>query len=227
MSITILYKVYSLYRGIWFFVTFCYRKLHNRKVYKLNNLIICTMDKKLYNRNRIRIWRYNKFPEKYPHLKDVKIDTPDNCVPRRSSHRRTREQILLDIKLKEEARERKDKERIAKIEEKIQKRVEKETIRFQKFEKEMERESIKRKMCCSICGNRNLVQDHNHICCIKGNGCDICRREFICYNCNMILGLCKEDVDILQRIINYKIQWDKIYKKRKQGLSEKEIFMPD
>lgn len=50
---------------------------------------------------------------------------------------------------------------------------------------------------CEICGanDRVIVFDHNH---------EIGKfRGWICHNCNAVIGMAKEDPDVLQRIIEY------------------------
>jgi len=60
---------------------------------------------------------------------------------------------------------------------------------------------------CAICGKhqdefkKRLAIDHNHK---TGDN-----RGLICHNCNLMLGLAYEDIQILQCGINYLIKWNK------------------
>jgi len=59
---------------------------------------------------------------------------------------------------------------------------------------------------CIICHIRPrtiLVQDHDHRCCIKGNGCKRCRRGLLCYKCNLALGLVNDSPLVLKAMIDY------------------------
>ncbi len=53
---------------------------------------------------------------------------------------------------------------------------------------------------CAICGGlnndgRGLHVDHNH------NGGEV--RGLLCYKCNLLLGLCNEDLTLLQKAVIY------------------------
>lgn len=59
--------------------------------------------------------------------------------------------------------------------------------------------------CCAICGNKliniqSFCVDHNHA---TGKA-----RGLLCSNCNWILGLCKENVFILEKAILYLKKWN-------------------
>lgn len=58
---------------------------------------------------------------------------------------------------------------------------------------------------CGICGNqRSAAQelhiDHDHTCC---RGCDKCVRGLLCGNCNRALGIFGDDIERIQRAIEY------------------------
>lgn len=68
--------------------------------------------------------------------------------------------------------------------------------------------------CCRICnrtfevesdGNRQWCIDHDHTCCPGALSCGRCIRGLLCRKCNGLLGFAKDDVEILQRAINYLI----------------------
>jgi hypothetical protein len=61
---------------------------------------------------------------------------------------------------------------------------------------------------CKICNepekhNKRLSVDHDHACCPGANSCGKCVRGLLCSNCNKTLGLIKDDVKILQKMIEY------------------------
>jgi len=60
---------------------------------------------------------------------------------------------------------------------------------------------------CKICGKdnngRRLMVDHDHNCCPGANTCGKCTRGLLCKNCNWALGNAKDDIEILQKMINY------------------------
>lgn len=62
---------------------------------------------------------------------------------------------------------------------------------------------------CKICGSEEkshrsrLCIDHDHACCPGYNSCGKCIRGIICSNCNMSLGNAKDNIDILQKMIDY------------------------
>lgn len=46
--------------------------------------------------------------------------------------------------------------------------------------------------------------DHNHECCrTSGRSCGECVRGALCRKCNMLLGMVKDDVEILKRAVAY------------------------
>ena len=67
---------------------------------------------------------------------------------------------------------------------------------------------------CKICktkspvGENKWYVDHDHSCCNKGS-CSKCRRGILCNNCNVLIGLAKEDITILNSAIEYLIQYGK------------------
>jgi hypothetical protein len=62
---------------------------------------------------------------------------------------------------------------------------------------------------CKICGNHEsgyrtrLSVDHDHACCSGEISCGKCFRGLLCHSCNMALGSVKDNVDILQKMIEY------------------------
>lgn len=62
---------------------------------------------------------------------------------------------------------------------------------------------------CKICGNHEsgfrtrLSVDHDHSCCPGEGSCGKCVRGLLCHKCNMALGAVKDDVTILQTMIEY------------------------
>ena len=61
---------------------------------------------------------------------------------------------------------------------------------------------------CKICGEpekykNRLSIDHDHKCCPGYGSCGKCIRGLLCSNCNRVLGQIKDDVKILQTMIEY------------------------
>lgn len=61
---------------------------------------------------------------------------------------------------------------------------------------------------CKICGeeekyNKRLSVDHDHSCCFGPTSCGKCIRGLLCSRCNKVLGQIKDDVNLLQNMINY------------------------
>ena len=57
---------------------------------------------------------------------------------------------------------------------------------------------------CGICGvKENLHLDHDHACCPGTDSCGKCVRKLLCRECNMGLGLFKDDVERLDRAADY------------------------
>jgi hypothetical protein len=61
---------------------------------------------------------------------------------------------------------------------------------------------------CKICGNeekqnRRLSVDHDHSCCAGSNSCGKCIRGLLCAYCNKTLGMVKDDIQTLQKMIDY------------------------
>ena len=62
---------------------------------------------------------------------------------------------------------------------------------------------------CSICGTHQNEQkirmsvDHDHRCCPEIYSCGKCLRGLLCRNCNLMLGVLKDDEEVLQAAINY------------------------
>lgn len=62
---------------------------------------------------------------------------------------------------------------------------------------------------CKICGlkestyRKRLSIDHDHACCPGVKSCGKCIRGLLCHQCNAGLGSAKDDVKILQKMIEY------------------------
>jgi hypothetical protein len=63
---------------------------------------------------------------------------------------------------------------------------------------------------CAICGESqdsarsdNLYVDHDHACCLGMRACGKCVRGLLCSRCNSALGYARDDVKILQSMIDY------------------------
>lgn len=62
---------------------------------------------------------------------------------------------------------------------------------------------------CKICGTHEsgyrtrLSVDHDHACCPGEPSCGKCFRGLLCHSCNMALGSAKDDINILQKMIEY------------------------
>jgi hypothetical protein len=61
---------------------------------------------------------------------------------------------------------------------------------------------------CAICKNsekynKRLSVDHDHSCCPGTKTCGKCTRGLLCSICNKTLGMAKDDIKILQSMINY------------------------
>ena len=59
---------------------------------------------------------------------------------------------------------------------------------------------------CAICGgteSKRLSVDHDHACCEGAASCGKCVRGLLCSHCNRTLGMVKDDIDTLRRMIRY------------------------
>lgn len=57
---------------------------------------------------------------------------------------------------------------------------------------------------CQSCGrNRPLAVDHDRACCDTMDTCGKCIRGFICQPCNLALGHVGDDIETLERLVNY------------------------
>ena len=50
---------------------------------------------------------------------------------------------------------------------------------------------------------KRLGVDHNHSCHPSGEACSKCIRKLLCHNCNTALGNVKDDINILEKMIDY------------------------
>lgn len=61
--------------------------------------------------------------------------------------------------------------------------------------------------CCAICEKpgtwKDLVVDHDHLCCDSQFSCGKCVRGALCRTCNTILGLLKEDENKIMSVLSY------------------------
>jgi hypothetical protein len=62
---------------------------------------------------------------------------------------------------------------------------------------------------CYICKKElpeqggHWYQDHDHNCCPKNSSCEKCRRGILCRECNLMLGLVKDNIEVLEKAIEY------------------------
>lgn len=61
---------------------------------------------------------------------------------------------------------------------------------------------------CAICStsftSRSSIHvDHDHSCCPGGKSCGSCVRGLLCRNCNTMIGMANDSVDILKRAVTY------------------------
>ena len=70
------------------------------------------------------------------------------------------------------------------------------------------REALAPRPCpdiCEMCGrsieNRGADFDHDHSCC--EHGCSECFREWLCRQCNVILGHAHDDPELLRKLADY------------------------
>ena len=59
---------------------------------------------------------------------------------------------------------------------------------------------------CKICGgkdNKRLSVDHDHSCCDSFPACGNCVRGLLCSRCNRTLGMIEDNVDLLEKMIEY------------------------
>lgn len=62
---------------------------------------------------------------------------------------------------------------------------------------------------CAICHkkpselSRELAVDHDHACCSGSRSCGGCIRGLLCNSCNTVLGHLRDDIDLMQKAINY------------------------
>lgn len=64
---------------------------------------------------------------------------------------------------------------------------------------------------CAICkgppNRRGLFVDHDHACCPGQRTCGKCIRGLLCNNCNFLIGLAKEDREVLRSAAEYIEVW--------------------
>lgn len=58
---------------------------------------------------------------------------------------------------------------------------------------------------CEICGDAQstLNVDHDRACCARAGSCGECVRGFLCGNCNVALGMVRDDASVLHAAIQY------------------------
>lgn len=62
---------------------------------------------------------------------------------------------------------------------------------------------------CKICGKKEstfrnrLSIDHDHACCPSEGSCGNCIRGLLCHHCNAALGNVKDNIEVLQKMIDY------------------------
>jgi len=60
---------------------------------------------------------------------------------------------------------------------------------------------------CAICHKPPLGKplgiDHNHRCCGSSKSCELCNRGLLCYGCNFMLGLMRDNVELLRNAVAY------------------------
>ena len=62
---------------------------------------------------------------------------------------------------------------------------------------------------CYICGDkpsgvkRRLCVDHDHSCCPGSKTCGKCVRKLLCMQCNVALGAVKDNIKLLEKMIEY------------------------
>lgn len=74
--------------------------------------------------------------------------------------------------------------------------------RYEEMESQQEK-------ACKICGKKRpeggkrLHTDHDHACCSGKKSCGGCVRGLLCYGCNLVLGIVKDNPALLQKMIDY------------------------
>lgn len=58
---------------------------------------------------------------------------------------------------------------------------------------------------CAVCGrtDRPLQLDHDHGHCPGPRGCRLCIRGALCGVCNTVLGLLRDDLEVLRQLVRY------------------------
>jgi hypothetical protein len=68
---------------------------------------------------------------------------------------------------------------------------------------------LKEQVSCPVCNELlddekgNWCIDHDHNCCKPLTSCSKCRRDILCRNCNVMLGLAKDNEQILENAVKY------------------------
>lgn len=80
---------------------------------------------------------------------------------------------------------------------------------------------------CAICGQPEksvskstgktypLATDHDRSCCPGNRSCGTCVRELICRNCNVMLGMARDNAGVLRMAAQYLDRWDRAFSKRR------------
>jgi|SRR5665213_222381 len=59
---------------------------------------------------------------------------------------------------------------------------------------------------CTICLKEFIKTphiDHDHECCDPSTSCEKCRRDLLCEDCNLGLGRFKDNIEVMERAIQY------------------------
>ena len=77
---------------------------------------------------------------------------------------------------------------------------------------------------CAICGCSEETEyhpfgvDHDHACCPGIVSCGKCVRGIICNLCNRTLGMVNDDIERLEKLVQYLLAWDGMPSRRQQSM---------